>query len=131
MAWRLSEQHDRVGNAVAQKHGKGWRSQGTAGPGEWSRALVNGATEDECRHVLAMLAAEADERAVLGISDPLRFLRTPTAPEIWRRAAGLPDEEAAREAVRARHGSPSGPGTGPGPGNSNNPEPKRRLKRLG
>jgi hypothetical protein len=123
-AWRLAEHHDHVGHAVGQRHGKGWRSLGTAGPGEWSKALVNGATEDECRHVLAMLAAEADERARLGMADPLRFLRTPTSPEIWRRAAGLPDEEAAREAVRARVA-----------GNSNQPppapEPKRRARRLG
>jgi hypothetical protein len=123
-AWRLAEHHDHVGHAVAQRHGKGWRSLGTAGPGEWSKALVNGATEDECRHVMAMLAAEADERARLGMADPLRFLRTPTSPEIWRRAAGLPDEEAAREAVRARVA-----------GNSNQPppapEPKRRARRLG
>jgi hypothetical protein len=123
-AWQLAQLHDQVGDKVARAHGKGWRTLGTRGPGEWSVLLVNGTTEEECRHVLAMLAAEADERARLGMADPLRFLRTPMAPEIWRRAAGLPDEEAAREAVRARAA-----------GNSNQPppapEPKRRARRLG
>jgi hypothetical protein len=123
-AWRLAQLHDEIGGSVAKAHGQSWRSLQSAGPKIWRDRLQEGATEDECRHVLAMLAAEADERARLGIRDPLSFLRKPTAGEVWIRAAGLPDEAAAREAVRARVA-----------GNSNQPppapEPKRRARRLG
>jgi hypothetical protein len=124
-AWGLAQRHDEIGRVVAGRCGKGWRSLGTAGPIAWAAVLANGATSEECNHVLAMLSAEADERGAHGIADPLRFLRSPTSPEIWRRAVGLPDEDAAREAVSA---SPEARGVRAA---STPPEPKRRARRLG
>jgi hypothetical protein len=124
-AWQLAQRHDELGRAVAKRCGKGWRSLGTAGPIAWATVLANGATSEECNHALAMLAAEADERGVHGIADPLRFLRSPTSPEIWRRAVAMPDEDAAREAVKA---SPEARGVRAA---STPPEPKRKARRLG
>jgi hypothetical protein len=126
-AWRLAQLHDQLGMAVAKTHGASWRSLQNSGPRLWLATLQGGETEDACRHVLTILAAEADERARLSVRDPLRFLRTPTTPDIWLRATGLPDEETARESVRARTASGRGPGSGQDP----SPEPARRLKRLG
>jgi hypothetical protein len=126
-AWRLAQLHDQLGMAVAKTHGASWRSLQNSGPRLWLTTLRGGETEDACRHVLTILAAEADERARLSVRDPLRFLRTPTTPDIWLRATGLPDEETARESVRARTAS----GRGPGGGQDPSPEPARRLKRLG
>jgi hypothetical protein len=122
-AWRLAQLHEELGQRVANAHGLIWRSLHTEGPREWLPSLTGGQTEDECRHVLQVLAAEADERARLGVRDPLRFLRTPTAPEVWRRAARLPGEAEAREHVRARHGSQHG--------RPENEPAQRRLRRLG
>lgn len=106
-AFALHNRHDEIGDKVAKAQGKRWRSVGTAGPGRWVERLRDGATVDDCEHVLAILAAEADERARLGATDPLRYLRTPTTPGIWERAIGVPDEAAAREQARAARGSGS------------------------
>jgi hypothetical protein len=125
-AHRLAQLHDELGQAVAKAHGTSWRSLQTAGPRLWLPLFQDGATEDECRHVLAVLAAEADERARLGIRDPLCFLRTPTRPNVWAQAAALPSEEAAREHVRARVASGRGQDLQP-----QAPEPARRARRLG
>jgi hypothetical protein len=120
-AHRLAKLHDELGVAVAKAHGLSWRSAQTRGPSEWLPVL-HSSTEDECRHVLAMLAAEADERARSGIRDPLKYLRTPTSQEVWSRVVRLPDEESAREFVRSRFA-----GQKPAPA----PEPVRRARRLG
>lgn len=105
-AWRLANLHDKLGREVAKAHGKEWRSAGSAGPQCWAERLLNGATFEDCKHVLTVLAAEADEMARLGADNPLRYLRTPTSIGVWNKVIRVPDRDTAREQAR---GSPANP----------------------
>lgn len=109
----LANAYQDAGQAVGRAANRSWKGWGTAGPARWAKVLrgwdqpisLDGMSSApsvaECRHAIAMAAAEARELCELGATDPLGFLRAIHEPGVFARCAAYADEAEAKEAARS------------------------------